>query len=196
MRAMKEYKREMDMIVPFSPVAWSLLSFCVRKMWRYFHFQSPSFRPHVHLPTASPDMNIRVRRVWMQMKELTDKSLCGCFYHGQQSAIYKMCEGWNENSCNHCCRMLCWCWSGSSWTEGGQGPTAVLVGICGTVFLTDKLPKCRSSELSQTIKAISLIASILWGGSSPDSSWISAVSSWIIQTEQTDISSWVGFVSN
>lgn len=41
MRAMKEHEREMDMIFPFSPVAWNLLFFCLfffclGKMWRYF----------------------------------------------------------------------------------------------------------------------------------------------------------------
>lgn len=39
----------------------------------------------------------------------------------------------------------------------------MMVGICCAGFLTDKLPKCRCSELSQTVKAIPPIANILEG---------------------------------
>lgn len=83
MRAIKERKRELDMIFPFSPVAWNHLVFYLRKMWRYFqfHFQSPSFRHHVHLPTVTPDINIWVCR--LDAKERTDRQIpLGVFFMG------------------------------------------------------------------------------------------------------------------
>lgn len=146
MRAMKEHEREMDMIFPFSPVAWNLLFFCLFffllrenvKVLYDFRFQTPSFRHPVHLPTVTPDMSAAFGR-----RQMADKSLCGCLNDAKQSTFYKMCEGWNENSCNCSCRMLCSCWRDSLWAEGGQGVTAVLVGICRTVLLTDKAPKCQ-----------------------------------------------------